>query len=289
LPGKDHWVAVTDEHNSNGRDWVEIGNSNHPGGTSHVQNIGAYPIWGDNVNAVKNSTWNYYVMWIPINVNTMNISMNATKNNSTFLEQCKQECNKLDDCNGFVYNTSENACYLKNMEMYPKGLRKEDSMYELYSRNKSVKNNMSCNKTVEPTSSMMWELFPIGDKMSMDTLCNLGIVTEQDKRDLEIKNANLRDIAGVVETKVQDLSKQQYNLNNRMNMSKSKFNADLNSYENIRTEKNNYSEDSSNMVNINAMLEDSDLNMISNNYKNLIWTHLALLLLIGVVVSSRNT
>ena len=40
--GEDQWAAIS------GRDWVQIGNSIHQPGTSHVQDLGSYPPWGDN-------------------------------------------------------------------------------------------------------------------------------------------------------------------------------------------------------------------------------------------------
>ena len=276
-PGQDQWVAITDDYNSNGRDWFQIGNNGHPPGISHIKSIGAYPVWGDNTNAVTNSTFNYYVMWIPL----------ANTDKTTLLAQCKQECNTLDNCSGFSYNNGDNKCYLKNSEMYPKGLRQENSNFELYARNKSVTNNASCSKIVEPTSTMMWELLPTGEKMSMDTLCSLGVITEQEKRELDEKNNKLKELAGVIGGKVQNLSNVRTKLSDSMNMNINKLKSNINSYNDIQTERKNYSDNSGTVINADAMLEDSDLNMVSQNYKNLIWTHLAILLAVGVIAASR--
>ena len=43
-PGEDQWAAIQD------RDWVEIGDSAHSPGKSHVKDFHHYPPWGDNPN-----------------------------------------------------------------------------------------------------------------------------------------------------------------------------------------------------------------------------------------------
>jgi hypothetical protein len=184
--------------------------------------------------------------------------------------------------------SSADTCWLKNSEMFPKGLRQENSNYELYARNKSVKNNASCNKSVEASNSMTWDLFPTGDKMSMDMLCNLGLVTEQERKDLDNKNANLKDVAKIIEKKVNNLSQKQSDLSTNMNLNIDKLQSNINSYADTQYEKKDYTEKSSNIVNVNAMLEDTDLNMISQNYKNLIWTILAIILIIGGIRLTRS-
>ena len=42
------------------KDWVQIGNSHHSAGKSHVAKCGGYPIWGDNGD--DSFEWNQYVL-----------------------------------------------------------------------------------------------------------------------------------------------------------------------------------------------------------------------------------
>ena len=47
-PGQDIWCAVVAPEFSNGKDWIQIGNVNHPTGRSHTGDLGTYPSWGSN-------------------------------------------------------------------------------------------------------------------------------------------------------------------------------------------------------------------------------------------------
>jgi len=59
VPGQDQWVAVT---NGGARDWVQIGNSVHVPGKSHIKDVNYYPAWGDNI-AIPTPVANY-VFWM---------------------------------------------------------------------------------------------------------------------------------------------------------------------------------------------------------------------------------
>lgn len=183
-------------------------------------------------------------------------------------------------------NASPNQCWLKNSEMFPKGLREEDKDLELYVRNKSVSNNSSCNKTVEPSTVTEWELFPISNKMTMDTLCSLGAITEQERKDLEQKNNNLSGIVDIIKNKLQYLTKEKSKIDSSMDDNINKLKTDIQSYHDVWKQADNHN---SNSDNINAILEDTDLNMISQNYKYLLWTILAILLIMGGIRVTRST
>ncbi|CAE7693784.1 unnamed protein product, partial [Symbiodinium pilosum] len=58
-PGEDQWVAVTREGVE--RDWVQVGNSIHKVGKSHVDECGGYPAWGD--DASGNPPHSRAVVW----------------------------------------------------------------------------------------------------------------------------------------------------------------------------------------------------------------------------------
>jgi hypothetical protein len=181
---------------------------------------------------------------------------------------------------------SPEQCWLKNSEMFPKGLRQEDNDLELYIRNKSVTNNNSCNKTVEASTITDWELFPIGEKMTMDTLCNLGAITEQERKELEQKHTKLSGIADIIKNKLQYLTKEKSKIDMSMDKNINKLKTDISSYHNIWEQADNHI---ANTDNINAILEDTDLNMVSQNYKYLLWTILAILLIIGGIRVTRST
>jgi len=177
------------------------------------------------------------------------------------------------------------TCSLKNAGMYPSGLRQPNDDYELYTRSKIVKNNNSCNKAIEQTTVSNWELLPMGEKMTMDTLCSLGAITEKERRELENKHTNLSGIASILDTKLQGLNQEKAKIDKSMQVNKSKLSTDIGSYTDVWNKSDNYN---ANDDNINAMVDDTDLNMVSQNYKHLIWTILAILFIIGAIKITRN-
>jgi len=181
--------------------------------------------------------------------------------------------------------STSDMCWLKNAGMFPSGLRQPNDDLELYTRNKIVKNNNSCNKAVELSSIANWELFPTGDKMTIDTLCSLGAITEKERIELEKKHTNLSGIADILDTKLQGLTKEKAKIDKSMQFNESKLGTDVDTYTDVWKKSENYD---ANDDNINAMVNDTDLNMVSQNYKHLIWTILAILFIIGAIKITRN-
>jgi len=211
----------------------------------------------------------------------------------TTLDQCKQSCNDLDECYGFVYQkanvgvqpVAEETCWLKNAEMFPKGLRQPNDDYELYTRSKVVKNNNSCTKTTEPSTAAQWELLPMGEKMAMSTLCSLGAITEQEQKDLAAKHTTLSSIADLLGNKLKGLTQEKHKLDSSIKTNVTKLQTDIDTYSDIKTKTGQHV---ANADNIDGMLTDTDLNMISQNYKHILWTILAILFIMGGIKMARG-
>ena len=174
--------------------------------------------------------------------------------------------------------TMNNTCLLKNAGMFPKGLRQPNEDYELYTRNKNVKNNSSCNKTVENSTLTQWELFPMGEKMTMDTLCNLGAITAQERKDLETKRSTLSDVASLLSNKLVGLTNEKTKIEKTIELNNAKITTDINSYK-----KTKHHMVMNNINNVDGMIQDTKLNMISQNYKKIIWSILVILVIIGAI------
>ena len=179
---------------------------------------------------------------------------------------------------------TDNTCWLKNAGMFPKGVRQPNEDFELYTRSKVVKNNNSCNKAIESTSAANWELFPIGEKMAMSTLCSLGAITEQERRELEAKHTNLSGVAGLLGDKLKGLTSEKRKLDSSMQTNVDKLQTDIGTYSDVWDKSDNHE---ANTDNINGMLTDTDLNMVSQNYKHILWTILAILFIMGGIRINR--
>lgn len=61
---EDQWAAVVGEDGS--KDWIQVGNKVHQTGRSHVEDLGAYPSWGD--DASKNPPHSQSVVWLAADI-----------------------------------------------------------------------------------------------------------------------------------------------------------------------------------------------------------------------------
>lgn len=202
---------------------------------------------------------------------------------SSSAETCKTSCNSNNDCAGFVY--SDNTCYLKNSGMFPKGTRISSPKSELYIRNKSVKNNNSCTKDVEPGVSTQWELYPTTSKMNMNTLCELGAITKDERNETRDKLKNLNNISNVMNNKANLLYKEMSSIQKKYKNTDKKLKQNITDYKATR---NKIIKNDKSITNIIGMHDDSELNMTSQNIKYFLYANLAIIIAIISIRLIRN-
>ncbi len=203
--------------------------------------------------------------------------------NST-LQDCKDKCNSNKECAGLVFDSNGGVCKIKNDKMFPNSIRVPSETAELYVRSKSVANNASCTKNVDASTAMEWELFPPGKKMSVDTLCQLGLVTQDERNSLDEANQELRGLSNTLESKLKNLTEEDTKLVQSLGYNINKLQKDLKNYKNVEEDAKNNNKQ---MDHAQAMHEDSNLNMISENYYYLLWTILAIVVIIGSIKATR--
>jgi hypothetical protein len=198
-------------------------------------------------------------------------------------ETCKTSCNGNADCAGFVYYAD--TCYLKNSGMFPKGIRKPLANAELYLRDKTVKNDISCAKEVETGLSTQWELYPTSSKMSMDTLCELGAITQGEQYDVQTKFRDLNKATDVMSKKLNSITNEKNSLNESFSSAKKGLTKNINDYGAMRRKiiKNDKS-----IKNIIGMSDDTELNMTSQNIKYFLYANLAIIIAIASIRLIRN-
>jgi hypothetical protein len=198
-------------------------------------------------------------------------------------ETCKTSCNGNSDCAGFVYYAD--TCYLKNSGMFPKGIRKPLANAELYVRDKTVKNDISCTKDVDTGLSTQWELLPTSTKMSMDTLCELGAITEQERNVSNTKLKYLNKATDVMSKKLNSIANENNILNESFDNAKKGLTKNINDYGTMRRKiiKNDKA-----ITNIIGMSDDTELNMTSQNIKYFLYANLAIIIAIASIRLIRN-
>jgi hypothetical protein len=223
-------------------------------------------------------------------------------NNST-VESCKIACDDNDECNGYVFNTS-NQCYLKNTNVYPEGSYiSQDPNSDLYIRQPEVFGNKSCSKLMNPIDSIQYTNYLKGDIMTQDTTCGLVFNNNESQQLIDIEN-QLAALADQISAQINNLETNNININNQMDQDHTTIQKDLIEYKKIKAEigsilnknpivktnknlMNNYSmkEGMLGMNDINTMVSDSDLNVLKNNYQYIFWSILAL----GAIIITINT
>jgi hypothetical protein len=200
---------------------------------------------------------------------------------------CKAKCSAANNCAGFVFNKSENKCYLKSSGMFPKGLRVPDSNSELYIRSKTVNGgDISCPTKMDKGISITeWSTMPIGEKMQMTTLCKLGLVTQEEQADLKAKNQAVSLAAAKLQAKIDELVKNDMVLVNKLGNHVNKLQKDLKQYTIVNKEIN---KNEHTIEGLTGFSDDSELVMISNNYKYLLFTIFAIFLVGTIIKVSRR-
>jgi hypothetical protein len=202
---------------------------------------------------------------------------------SKSVETCKTSCNGSTDCTGFVY--ANNTCYLKNSGMFPKGIRVPLANAELYVRDKTVKNDISCAKEVDTGLSTQWELLPTSTKMSMDTLCELGAITEQERNVSNTRLKHLNRETNMMSKKLNSIATEKNALNESFGMAKQELSKNINDYGTMRRKIINNDKAIKNII---GMSDDTELNMTSQNIKYFLYANLAIIIAIASIRLMRN-
>jgi len=198
---------------------------------------------------------------------------------------CGALCLEDDNCAGFVINDKKH-CYLKNNKMFPMSNRtpSQDNT-QLYIRSKDVKNSLSCPNEVEQTSALQWELYPIGDKMNINTLCELGLASKEDRAVLKKANDELTNMKGNLSSNYNKLQTEGTKLTKSLSNNIDKLDKDIHSYEKVQKQTAKMKEKT---TNINAMNSESELDMISKNTSYMIWSILAIIVVVGGIKATRH-
>lgn len=187
------------------------------------------------------------------------------------MNTCKTVCDNSANCVGYVYDMSDNKCYLKNSNMFTNGdFQLASSNFTTYLKNIDFSGNVSdfSGNPVNIDSSTYQSYKNGGEYLSRDS--------QNNKLD-ELK------------TQLAKLSQQINNYTNKYNdnaisaVNQYKKNHDRiteldNNYKNIL---NQINDDKTNMNNI---LSDSDIEILQKNYDYLFWTIIA----IGTVLVTMN-
>jgi hypothetical protein len=191
------------------------------------------------------------------------------------VEQCKTACTTNDNCGGFVFDRTNNNCWLKNNQIYPVGERQPNNNLDLYLRQKTLDNDPSCGKNIAPIDSVSWENYKkSGRNMTKDTICGLAKVAEPGIQATNDLKTQIADIAKQIVDKINSLQGSNAQLNSQMQQMRSNLVGNIDNYKKINDEysknKNSYA------VNISGILSETDQSVLQQNYSYMFWSILAI-------------
>jgi len=198
-------------------------------------------------------------------------------------ENCKKVCGDNDNCAGFVFDRSNNNCWLKDSNMFPKGPRYENSNIDMYIRMPKIENDNSCNKNIVPIDSVSWDRYnKSGRNMTLDTTCGLANVVQPSIQTTDEMKQQIADLAAKIVEKINTLASYNTQLNKEMDKTSEDLVNNMDKYKKINEEFSKQS--SSYAVNINGILSETDQQVLQQNYNYMFWSILA----IGIIIIIMN-
>jgi len=213
----------------------------------------------------------------------------------TSVDECIKACNNFNgdsitsqQCAGFVYEKVGKVCRLKNKFQVFTGNRFINDNYEYYVRNKGIVGGWdpSCRTdTIQTGSQLLWRDVSSG-VMSPTNKCGLEKYIVNEERAVNIVDASLNGLKTILyELKNTFLTK--FNrIKDRINSFNENADIYLNDLQNSRKELGDWT--GKQLKQLEAMDEDRDLNMMSQNYKHIIWSILAIIIIIIAMGITRN-
>ena len=196
------------------------------------------------------------------------------------LDACKTACNNNNNCAGFVFDNRNNVCYPKNSSMYPTGSKSPLDNVDLYVRQPSITTFPGSSKTTSNVDSIQWQNYKnTGNSVSSTTFGTSGVLNSAQRQVLDQLTGRLNLLASQITEKTNSLLSKNINVNNQLTSNKTNFTNSANDFNAITS-----LDQSAHLNNINGIVKDSDIVVLQENSRYLVWSILA----VGVVSLSLN-
>ena len=198
------------------------------------------------------------------------------------VEQCKEACSTNETCGGFVFDNTNNNCWLKNKNIYS-GSRDSYDGLDLYLRIPRIENDISCSKQITEIDTAAWSNYKKSDRnMTKDTICGLAKVTDSSMVVKDDLKTQIADIAKEIIDKINILGNSTTELDSNLEETKTELLNSVDRYKKINEEYSKNKETYA--VNISGILNDSDNIVLQENYNYMFWSILA----IGCIIIIMN-
>ena len=211
-------------------------------------------------------------------------------NDTGAIDFCFDQCNSRDDCGGFV--VSDNApkiCQLKTTDLFPVGNRVQSDVTHLYKRLYAPKNvSESCmkpeNAGIVAIDSVLFDHYPTDKndpRMRRDTLCGVDQLVQTPTQEFDTASANLASIYDTIMDKIKKTIKAQTMYNLFRNDPGMDVGGKITDYTNTTDQIKTFTDKEET---VRGAEEDTRLSLISETYKYIVWSIVAVIIIIVIVI-----
>jgi hypothetical protein len=199
-------------------------------------------------------------------------------------------------CAGIVFDASNQLCYLKKNNIYSEKRIIKDNNFSYYLRTKEINNSgsSSCPTTVadyEYLNTSEWtNRFTLSSNpsiMSPDVQCGLAYYTSNERASLDASGqAVINDLSNNVISRIKTLKNMYNTIVTSLSNTKKTIDLSLNELSKSRNELSDWTGEQ--LEQIIAMNEDTNTNMISKNLKHILWSILAIIIVILTIRITKS-
>lgn len=201
-------------------------------------------------------------------------------------------CDKDETCAAFNWNESLKKGCLKNNNAFSENNTSNPLQsspdHEYNVKIKSGGTNPflgSCSKDVVSTSNSRWNQYKQGKDMSADTVCGLSLITAKDRKVIEESEKKLAGIVSKIKGRISRLTSSEKKLNKKVITNYNKMQTELTMF---KKEYSKYKKNLKENETLDAMEEDSNIQMISSNNINIVFSVIAIVLVFALIKINKK-
>jgi hypothetical protein len=208
---------------------------------------------------------------------------------------CEKICNKNDQCAGFVFDKTALTCQFKNDTVYQTGNRVLNKNNNYYLRTKGINGefDVSCPSDINDfaigTTKEFADIPQSGVAMTPTTKCKLALYTDKERKNERGKFDKMTESINSedgMNSNINYLSSTYSKLQGKLANTKNSLSSMFEDLTGAREDIANWSGEE--LAQLTAMEEDRDLNMLSQNYRHIMWSILAILAIMGTINFSKR-
>lgn len=210
---------------------------------------------------------------------------------------CKMACNSDSTCAGYTYMNGVCKKYTES-QIYPKGDRilfdgapDDAALNKTYIRNKKISDSnsshYSCNKVVNIVNSSVYNSYPatVPNPMTTTQKCALGLILDPQMYPLNIKSAGAVQSGQTIKSAINGIYTNQNTLKNEINTKTTAIETRLANQDAVKQKIDKYEESNNTST---ATVTDTELLLVSDNYKYVLWSIVTVLISIAAIKTFRG-